>query len=312
MDEQPICKTGLSRPSRVRLAAALVVMPTACSAGVLDPGGPIGRSDLLILLDSVAIMACIVVPVIVATLAIAWWFRASNTKATYLPNWSFSGRLEILTWSIPAMVVLFLGGVAWVGSHDLDPAKPLASPVQPLEVEVVSLDWKWLFIYPDQGVASVNRLVIPAGVPVHFRLTSATVMNSFFVPRLGSQIYTMAGMTTQLNLLADKPGTFSGLSAQFSGAGFSHMRFDVESVSPAGFTNWVAAAKSGSPALDGPAYAQLAKPSEDNPVATYSAVPPRLFETIVLESAPGSMGSQAVADASTSQTSTAQSSSGKN
>jgi cytochrome o ubiquinol oxidase subunit II len=151
------------------------------------------------------------------------------------------------------------------------------------------MDWKWLFIYPDQGVASVNQLVIPAGTPVHFRLTSASVMNSFFVPRLGSQIYTMAGMTTQLNLLADKPGTFSGLSAQFSGAGFSEMRFSVAAVPQAAFADWVAATKAKGGVLDEAAYAQLVKPSKANPVASYGSVSPGLFAAALAQSAPGSM-----------------------
>ena len=262
--------------------------------GVLDPAGPIGLAERVILFDAVTIMLAIVIPVIIATLAIAWWFRASNTRAKYLPTFSFSGRLEIVTWSIPIMVVLFLGGIAWIGSHDLDPAKPIPSTVPAVEVEVVSLDWKWLFIYPGEGVASVNQLVIPAGTPVHFRLTSASVMNSFFVPRLGSQIYTMAGMTTQLNLQADKPGVFQGLSAQFSGAGFSNMRFKVVAVPQADFAAWVAATRSKGGSLDAAAYAQLAKPSEANPVVTYGIVSPGLFASVEAESTPGSMPASAM------------------
>jgi cytochrome o ubiquinol oxidase subunit 2 len=227
-------------------------------------------------------MLAVVVPVILATLAFAWWFRAGNAKATYRPNWAYSGRLEVIVWAIPALVVLFLGGVSWVSSHELDPAKPLADPQsvegRPLEVQVVSLDWKWLFIYPDQGIAAVNRLVVPAGRPVHFQLTSATVMNSFFVPQLGSQIYTMAGMRTQLNLQADKPGTYHGLSAQFSGDGFSDMRFDVEAVPDAEFAKWVDDAKAGGPALD---YAGLTQNSKAVPPAVYRGVQPGLFERIL-------------------------------
>jgi cytochrome o ubiquinol oxidase subunit 2 len=272
------------------LILALVAAPGACLAeGVLDPAGPIGAQEKIILFDALAIMLAIVIPVIITTLGFAWWFRASNTRAKYRPDWAFSGRLEIVTWSIPLMVVMFLGGMAWIASHDLDPAKPINPATPPLEVEVVSLDWKWLFIYPDQGVASVNQLVVPAGTPIHFRLTSASVMNSFFVPRLGSQIYTMAGMTTQLNLMADKPGVFSGLSAQFSGAGFSEMRFKVVAVPQNAFADWVAATKAKGGALDGGAYAQLVKPSKANPVTTYSAVPPGLFAAILADSAPGSM-----------------------
>jgi len=268
--------------------ALLALGLSGCREGVLDPAGPIGRSERTILLDTLTIMLAIVVPVIFAAIAVAWWFRGSNKRARYRPDWSYSGMLELIVWSIPLMVVLFLGGIGWVSSHDLDPYKPISSPAKPLEVEVVSLDWKWLFIYPDQGIASVNRLVIPAGVPVHFRLTSATVMNSFFVPRLGSQIYTMAGMTTQLSLEADEPGTYPGLSAQFSGAGFSSMTFAVVAVSLSQFADWTAATDSSGPALDAGVYAKLAKPSRDNPTATYRQASPHLFEDIVSQSAPGS------------------------
>ena len=264
---------------------------------MLDPEGPIGRSERIILLDSLSIMLAIVVPVVLAALAVAWWFRASNLRARYRPQWSYSGVLELIVWSIPLMVVLFLGGIGWVSSHDLDPARPIASSAKPLEVEVVSLDWKWLFIYPAQGIASVNRLVIPVGIPVHFRLTSATVMNSFFVPQLGSQIYTMAGMTTELHLEADKPGAYRGISAQFSGSGFSDMRFAVVAVSPGQFAGWMAAKGSSGPVLDAVAYAQLAKQSQSNPAKTYRQVPPRLFEEIVSASAPGSMTARGSAPA---------------
>ena len=207
--------------------------------GVLDPQGPIGAAERTILLNATAIMLAVIVPVIVLTLVFAWWFRSGNRRARYLPDWSYSGRIELVTWSIPALIIMFLGGIAWISTHDLDPPVPLRSAVAPIDVEVVSLDWKWLFIYPDQAVASINRLVVPAATPIRFRLTSATVMNSFFVPQLGSQIYTMPRMTTRLNLQADRPGVYRGLSAQFSGDGFSDMRFDVVAVSPDGFARWL-------------------------------------------------------------------------
>ena len=198
------------------LAVVLIGAATlgGCSEGVLDPKGPIAAAERQILFNSLGIMLAIVIPTILATLGVAWWFRSSNKRARYLPNFDYSGRLEMLVWSIPAMTVLLVGGVAWVGSHDLDPRKPIASTVKPVRVQVVSLDWKWLFIYPDQGIASVNQLTIPVGTPVSFELTSSGVMNSFFVPQLGSQIYTMAGMVTRLHLQADHPGTYRGLSAQ--------------------------------------------------------------------------------------------------
>src|SRR5262249_2705694 len=160
-----------------------------------------------------------------ATLGFAWWYRASNPRAVRSLDESYEGRVEFVTWSIPILTVILLGGVAWISAHQLDPRAPIAADKKPLPVEVVALDWKWLFIYPDQGIASVNQLVIPVKTPVNFRLTSAGVMNSFFVPQLGSQIYAMGGMVTHLNLLADKSGEYPGISAMFSGDGFSDMRF---------------------------------------------------------------------------------------
>src|SRR5271156_2785058 len=255
-------------------AAALLC---GCNAIVLDPQGPIGIAEKTILIDSLAIMLAIVVPTIAATLAFAWWFRASNTKATYLPDFAYSGRIELIVWSIPLMVIMLLGGVAWIGSHDLDPAKPLTSNTPPLDVQVVSLDRKWLFIYPAQGVASVNQLVVPAGTPIHFSLTSASVMNAFFVPQLGSMIYTMNGMTTQLNLQADAPGTFRGLSSQFSGDGFSTMHFDVLALPAERFAAWIAATRAKGPTLNPETYSALTRQSMNISPFTYSAVEPQLF-----------------------------------
>jgi cytochrome o ubiquinol oxidase subunit II len=267
-------------------ALLALALPLAGCGGVLDPEGPVGASEKLILLDSLAIMLAIVVPVILATIGFAWWFRASNARATYLPNWAFSGHLELIVWAIPTLVITFLGGIAWFGSHALDPYRSLPSPAKPIEIEVVSLDWKWLFIYPGEGIAAVNQLVLPAGMPVHFRLTSTGVMNSFFVPQLGSQIYTMAGMTTQVSLQADRPGSYPGLSAQFSGAGFADMRFEVKAMSAADYAAWVAAAKAAGPALDEAAYAALGQPSPDVKPMTYKAVEPGLFRAIVAQTAP--------------------------
>ena len=257
---------------------------------MLDPQGPIGKSQKLILINSLSIMLAIVVPTILATLVFAWWFRASNSRATYRPDWAFSGQLELIVWAIPALVITFLGGIAWFGSQALDPFKAIPSTAKPVEIEVVSLDWKWLFIYPDEGIAAVNQLVVPVGVPVHFRLTSSGVMNSFFVPQLGSQIYTMAGMTSQLHLQADRAGTYRGLSAQYSGAGFAGMRFVVRAVSANDYAKWITDTKTDGPTLDKTAYADLAKPSQDVKPATYKSVDPGLFDTIVsaFASAPSS------------------------
>jgi cytochrome o ubiquinol oxidase subunit II len=263
---------------------------SGCTGGVLDPAGPVGAGDRVILLDALAVMLVIVIPTIVCTLVFAWWYRATNRRAAYSPQWAYSGRLELLVWAIPAFVVLFLGGIAWVGSHDLDPAKPLSSRQAPLEVDVVSLDWKWLFIYPAQHIASINRLVVPAGTPVHFRLTSATVMNVFFVPRLGSEIYTMNGMITQLYLEADHAGTYLGLGAHFSGDGFSDMRFDANAVSADAFSRWVSAARTQGPVLDEAAYRTLLQQSAHVPPYTYRAVAPGLFEAIASQHLPPGQG----------------------
>ena len=235
-------------------------------------------------------MLAIVVPTIVATLGCAWWYRSSNTRARYLPEWAYSGQLELIVWAIPLLTIMLLGGVAWVGSHDLDPAKPLPSKDAALEVQVVSLDWKWLFIYPGQHVASVNHLVIPAGVPVHFSLTSASVMNAFFIPQLGSMIYTMNGMKTQLNLHANVSGTFPGLSSHYSGDGFSDMHFDVQAVPADRFSAWVDATRGNGPTLTAQSYADLARQSINVAPFTYRDVDPDLFQRIVSQALPPGPG----------------------
>jgi cytochrome o ubiquinol oxidase subunit II len=252
-----------------------------CTEGVLDPQGPIAFAERQILLNALGIMLAIVIPVILAILAVAFWFRASNQRASYLPDFKYSGRLELLVWSIPAMTVLLVGGVAWVGAHDLDPGKPLSSTVKPVNVQVVSLDWKWLFIYPEQGIASVNKLVVPVGTPISFELTSSSVMNSFFVPQLGSQIYAMSGMATRLQLQADHVGTYPGFSAMFSGDGFADMRFAVDAVSSDKFAQWVSQAREAGPMLDTRSYKDLTKPSQAVAPFTYRAVAADLFSGIV-------------------------------
>jgi cytochrome o ubiquinol oxidase subunit 2 len=272
---------------------------SGCERGVLDPAGPVGGAERVILLDSLAIMLVIVVPTIVCILAFAWWYRATNRHAAYAPQWAYSGRLELLVWSIPALVIVFLGGIAWIGSHDLDPAKPLGEDRKPLEVQVVALDWKWLFIYPEQHIASVNRLVAPVGTPVHFHLTSASVMNVFFVPQLGSEIYAMYGMVTDLNLQADRSGTFHGLAAQINGDGFSDMHFDTRAVSPSEFAEWINAAQTVGPALDDGAYHLLLRQSSNVEPYTYSSVAPHLFEAIASQQLPPGEGPQITPAAAT-------------
>ena len=271
---------------RFGIAAGLVLPIAACNRGILDPVGPVGHAEKTILNNATAIMLANIVPTMSATIAFAWWFRAGNKKAEYRPDWEYSGAIELVVWSIPALTVLLLGGIAWIGSHDLEPSKPLKSAAPAVKVDVVSLDWKWLFIYPDQGIATVNRLVVPAGTPVDFRLTSATVWNVFFVPQMGTMIYTMPRMTTRLSLQADKPGVYDGLSAHFSGDGFPGMGFKVHALPPAQFASWAADARGRGQALDGRTFAELSRPSSYVKPYNYGAVSPGLFAAIVANRAP--------------------------
>ena len=257
---------------------------------ILDPQGPIGAADKTILIDSVAIMLAIVLPTIAAIFAFAFWFRASNTRARYLPEWEYSGRIELVVWSIPALTVILLGGVAWIGAHQLDPARPVEGTGIPVRIQVVSLDWKWLFIYPDQGVATVNSLTVPAGAPLRFELTSASVMNAFFIPQLGSMIYTMNGMVDRLELRADNVGNYQGLSAHFSGDGFPGMLFDVHVVSPIAFPDWVASAARSDQVLNADSYGKLARQSIETGRPIYRLDDPRLFDAIVTQQIPPSPG----------------------
>lgn len=249
--------------------------------GVLDPQGVIAKAQLLLLGDATVIMLAVIVPVILMTLAVAWWFRASNARAHYRPDWEYSGPVELVTWSIPALVIMFLGGLTWISTHELDPPRPIASTKPALEIQVVALDWKWLFIYPQQGIATANRLIVPENTPLRFRITSADVMNSFFVPQLGSQIYAMPRMENVLYLQADTAGTFDGLSANYSGAGFSKMRFEVVAVDSESFDAWIEAAQHRSLELDAITFALLAQPSTlDKPLA-FSHVAPGLYDAVL-------------------------------
>jgi len=267
---------------RMICAASASVFASGCAQrGILDPVGPVASAEKTILINSTAIMLAIIIPTMIATAAFAFWFRRGNTKAKYRPDWEYSGAIELVVWSIPALTIMLLGGIAWISSHDLDPGKPLKSSKPAIHVQVVSLDWKWLFIYPDQGIATVNQLVIPQGTPVSFDLTSATVWNSFFVPQMGSMIYTMPRMTTHLNLQADKPGAFQGLSAHFSGDGFPGMQFKVQSLPADQFAMWAQGERGQGGALDAKAYAELSKPSSYVKPITYGAVVPNLYEAIV-------------------------------
>lgn len=283
----------LNVPRRRQLALAAMAVGCMLLAGcgtasILEPAGPVAGANRTILFNALSIMLAIATPTILMALGFAWWFRAGNKKAKYEPEFVYSGRIELIVWSIPILVILFLSGVIWVGSHRLDPGRPIDSKVPKIEVQVVSLDWKWLFIYPQQGIASVNELVVPAGVPIHFSITSASVMNTFFVPRMGSMIYAMNGMQTNLNLQADQLGTFYGQSGHYSGDGFSDMNFATRSVTVAQFNAWAAQARSSGPVLDQRAYRELSRQSTAIKPYRYRAVSPGLFEAVVSQKlAPG-------------------------
>jgi cytochrome o ubiquinol oxidase subunit 2 len=280
------------RHDALRLAGILApaLLLAGCDIGILNPQGPVGAAQKTILINSVGIMLAIVVPTIVAIFAFAWWYRASNARACHLPDFAYSGRIELVVWAIPALVVALLGGVAWIGSHDLDPARPLASSQKPIKVQVVSLDWKWLFIYPDRMVATVNTLTIPVGVPIEFSLTSSSVMNAFFIPQFGSMIYTMNGMTNRLNLQADKTGVYAGLSSHYSGGGFADMNFKVHVVSAGDFSSWVEASQKSAETLDANAYNALTRQSAKLAPATLRLERADLFNLIATQQLPPGPG----------------------
>ena len=263
------------------LTFALAALLSGCKAALLEPAGHIAADEKSLIITSTLLMLIVVVPVILLTLYFAWKYRASNTSATYMPDWSYSHRIEAVVWAVPIAIILVLGTLTWRTTHELDPYKPLASSVKPIEIKVVALDWKWLFIYPEQHIATVNEIQFPAGTPVNFRITSDTVMNVFFIPQLGSQIYAMAGMQTQVNLIADQPGVYDGLSTNFSGAGFPDMKFTATATSQADFDAWVAKVRASGNKLGLDNYADLAKQSTKDPVKYFSNVEPVLFTAVL-------------------------------
>ncbi len=268
--------------SRLRYAGVgAAVLLSGCNMEVLTPKGDVGAHEKSLILIALGLMAVVAIPVIAMTLWFAWRYRSSNKKATYAPNWSHSTKIEVVVWTIPAIIIVILAVITWTSSHALDPYKPLESEAKPVTVQVVSMDWKWLFVYPEYGVASVNELAFPTDRPVNFQITSDSVMNAFFIPQLGSQIYAMAGMETKLHLIAREPGTYAGLSSNFSGEGFSDMHFKAIATSEDGFNEWIAKAKASQASLDDAGYKALAQPSEKVPVAYYGNVAPNLFVGVI-------------------------------
>lgn len=278
----------------LKLLRALLLFPvvflTGCKAVLLSPSGDVAVQQRDLILISTGLMLLVIVPVIVLTLLFAWRYRATNKRADYDPEWHHSTRLELLIWSAPLVIIIALGALTWVSTHLLDPYRPLdrlgpgrevPADVQPLVVEVVAMDWKWLFIYPEQGIATVNELAAPVDRPIHFRITASSVMNSFFVPALAGQIYAMAGMETQLHAVINHAGVYDGISANYSGEGFSGMRFKFHGLNTADFEQWVQRNKDEGSILSRNVYMQLDQPSERVPVRRYSSVAPDLFQAIL-------------------------------
>ena len=266
------------------LFSGMAVLVSGCHPAhwpVLDPAGPVGLGERNLILVVIGLMLLVVIPVFVMTFWFAWRYRASNRQAVYAPDWDDSSVLSLLFWLVPGILVAILGDIAWFSSHTLSPYEPIDTAVEPLNIQVVALDWKWLFIYPAQHIASVNRVVLPVGVPVDFRITSDTVMNSFFIPRLGGQIYAMAGMETLLHLLADQPGTWYGENTQYSGRGFPFQHFEAVALPESDFAAWVKTVQDRHHPLDTISYARLASPSVRNAVVEYSPVKPQLFEDVM-------------------------------
>ncbi len=282
MSNQPYIKTlrVLSILSIVLAAGFL----SGCDNALLNPKGQVGLDVSNLIIASTLLMLIVVIPVIIMTIWFAWRYRASNAKATYLPNWEHSTKIEIVLWTVPCLIILALSILTWESTQDLDPGKPLVSNEKPLVINVVALDWKWLFIYPEQGIATVNEIAVPVNVPIQFHITSGTVMNSFFIPQLGSQIYAMAGMENKLNLIANHTGIFPGMSANYSGEGFSDMKFNTISGTRDEFDAWVNKVKSAPRILDIVAYETLTKPTIKHPVEYFAAFKPNLFHDIMISS----------------------------
>jgi cytochrome o ubiquinol oxidase subunit 2 len=275
-------KQSVIRSHRWAMALGAALLASACDrAVVLNPKGPIADAERGLLFDAFSVMMLVVVPVIVMAFVFAWRYRASNRNARYAPTWAYSARIDAVVWLVPALIVIAVGVLVWRSTHKLDPYREIASDVPPLDVQVVAQDWKWLFIYPEQGIAVVNQMAIPSGRPISLRITSDTVMNSFYVPALAGQIYAMAGMQTRLQMLANAPGKFVGRNTQYSGGGFSDQFFEVLATSPADFDAWVAKARRAPGKLDAAAYTKLAEKSRLVPIAYYSAVEPKLFDSII-------------------------------
>jgi len=272
------------------LLLPMLTMLGGCEAVLLAPSGDIAVQQRNLMIASTVLMLLIVIPVMVLTVMVAWRYRASNRTATYDPEWNHSLALEVAIWTVPLLIVIAIGALTWLGTHLLDPYRPLkridaerhgAALVEPLQVEVVALDWKWLFFYPQLGIASLNELAAPVDRPLSFKLTSTSVMNSFYIPALAGQIYAMPGMETKLHAVINAPGVYKGFSANYSGAGFSRMHFNFFGLNQSDFDGWAAKVKAQGSPLDRAAYAAIEKPSEGEPARYFSSVEDGLYNAIL-------------------------------
>ncbi len=279
----------------VKRLRGLLLLPSAlmlggCNLVLLNPAGDVARQQSDLMIASVIIMSLIIVPVLIAIGVIAWRYRATNKDADYDADWDHSTKFELVVWAAPLLIIIALGAMTWIGTHQLDPYReltridashPVTADTQPLEVEVVSLNWKWLFFYPKYGIATVNELAAPVNEPIHFKLTSTTMMNSFFIPSLAGQVYTMPGMQTVLHGVINKPGDFDGFSANYSGHGFTDMRFRFHGMSRQDFSQWVEKVRASGGDLDIKSFDQLNKPSRAEPVHYYAHFDSDLYHRIL-------------------------------
>lgn len=253
---------------------------------VLNPKGMIASKERHLIITTTSLMLIVVIPVFIFTLFFAWRYRASNDKARHEPDWEHNNIAEVCWWGVPFVIIVILAVITWKTSHELNPFKPLESDKKPIEVQVVALEWKWLFIYPEQGIATINYLQIPEKTPINFTISADAPMNSFWIPALGGQIYAMPAMKTKLHLIADSVGTYRGASSNFSGKGFAGMKFQVVSTTEDDFHNWVGSARQSPNRLDMNVYNDLVAPSEDNPVTSYVLMQHDLFDRIVMKYSP--------------------------
>lgn len=267
----------------IAVVLSAVLFQYSLNSAILNPKGIIGIEERDLMIDATLLMLIVVIPVLVMTFVICLRYRGSNKKATYLPYWDYSFLAEAVWWGFPCIIIIILSVITWRSSHALDPYKPLKTGVKPIEVQAIALQWKWLFIYPEQKIATVNYLQFPEQTPLNFEITSDAPMNSLWIPQLGGQIYAMPGMRTKLHLIADEPGSFRGSSANLSGEGFAGMVFTAKSTSQAEFDSWVESMKQSKQSLGLAEYNQLAKPSENNPEATYLLTDPELFNQIIMK-----------------------------